>query len=104
MNWPGARPVSKYLQSISEHLTEDILKILKGTDDIWKYWTLHVFGLWTSKSLDKKIIEEIKRIATTPTLGEKNEEVDEIAKQIIGDWQKLPITKCTIHGADKEDI
>lgn len=54
MNWPVAKPISKYLQSISEHLTEDIIKILKGTDDTWKYWTLHVFGLWTTKPLDKK--------------------------------------------------
>jgi len=83
MNWPVAGPISKYLQSISEHLTEDIIKILKGTDDIWKYWTLHVFGLWTTKPLDKEIIKEIERIATRPTQGERDEQVDEIARKII---------------------
>jgi hypothetical protein len=85
MSWPVAKPISKYLQSISEHLTEDIIKILKGTDDTWKYWTLHVFGLWTTKPLDKKIIEEIKRIANSPTRRERDEEVDEIARRIIID-------------------
>lgn len=44
MNWPVAGPISKYLQSISEYLTDDIVMILKGTDDIWKYWSLHVFS------------------------------------------------------------
>lgn len=83
MNWPVSGPVSRYLQTISEFLTDDILKILKGTDDIWKYWALHVFGLWTSRPLDKKVIDEITRIATNPTPGEKNEGVDEIAKKII---------------------
>ena len=84
MNWPVARPVADYLESISEHLTLDLLEILKGTDDIWKYWTLHVFGLWSKNPVDKRLMDEIKRIATTPTKGEQTEEVDQIARQIIG--------------------
>jgi len=65
-------------------LTSDVLEILRGTDDIWKYWSLHVFGLWSKKPVDKRLIDEIKRIATTPTKGEQTEEVDQIARQIIG--------------------
>jgi hypothetical protein len=84
MNWPVAGPVSNYLASISEHLTGDILEILRGTDDVWKYWTLRIFCLRDNKLLNERLKEEIKRIATNPTKGEKTEEVDEIAREIIG--------------------
>jgi hypothetical protein len=84
MNWPVAKPVSNYLETISEHLTADILKILRGTDDIWKYWTLRAFCLGNKKPLDEILRDEIKRIIINPTAGEKTEEVDEIAREIIG--------------------
>ncbi len=83
MNWPVAFPVSKYLISISENLTDEILIILKGDDPTWKYWTINLFGLNSNKPLDNKLIEEIQRIAIYPTFGEKQDEVDEIAKAVI---------------------
>jgi hypothetical protein len=84
MNWPVARPVSEYLQVISDHLTEDIIEILRGPDDVWKYWSLHVFGLWTTKPLDNRIIQELKRIIANPTKGEIEDGVQEVAQKIIG--------------------
>ena len=93
MNWPVARPVADYLESISEHITDDIIKILQGNDDLWKYWSLHVFGLWSDKKLDNKLIKEINRIASKPTKGEIKEEVDEVALEILNNKSKLPTTR-----------
>jgi len=83
MNWPVAGPISNYLQTVSEFITDDIINILRGTDDVWKYWTLHVFGLWSSKPIDERLMIEIRRIASNPSLGEQTEEVCEIAQEIV---------------------
>ena len=82
MNWPVAGPVADYLETIKEHLTEDILKILKGDDDIWKYWTLRVFYIGAKPS-DKETISVLTRIASQPTFGERENEIDSLAKEIL---------------------
>jgi hypothetical protein len=82
LHWPVSEPVSKYLQSISEHLTDNILDILKGHDEEWKYAVITVFGLRTNKPLAPRLLEEIKRIASDPTPGEQTENVHEIAAQV----------------------
>ena len=83
MNWPVAKPVSEYLESISEHITEEIISILQGDDDIWKYWCIHVFGLWSDKEIHPLILKEIKRIAENPSEGELREEVQEVAREYL---------------------
>lgn len=70
MNWPVARVVADYLLTISEHLTQEILEILKGDDVMWKYWCIGVFGFYSDKPLDQQIIDEIHRIAYHPTEDE----------------------------------
>jgi len=90
MNWPVAGPVSNYLESISRYLTDDIIKILQGTDDIWKYWCLHVFGLSSTKPIAEKLMIEIERIATHPTAGELEEEVADIANKILSANKSIP--------------
>ncbi len=83
MNWPVAGPVSNYLESISEYLTDDIIKILNGNDDVWKYWCVSVFGLNAIKPIDPKLMTEFKRIATNPTQKEVYEEIHELTLEFI---------------------
>ncbi len=83
MNWPVAGPVANYLESIAEYLTDDIIKILKGDDNVWKYWCVSVFGLNATKPIDPKLMTEFKRIATNPTQGEILEEVRELALEFV---------------------
>lgn len=82
MNWPVAGPVSEYLASISEHLTDDIITIMKGRDEVWKYWCIKVFGLDAVKPIDSKLWKEFNRIATNPTPQEIAEEVHELALEL----------------------
>lgn len=79
MNWPVAKIVADYLLTISEHLTQEILEILKGTDEIWKYWCIQVFGFNSTNTLDQQVIEEIRRIAYQPTKAELENECHEQA-------------------------
>lgn len=60
MNWPVAGPVSRYLETISEHLTPYIIEILRGNDSTWKYWCLRVFGY--SNHIDPSLLQEIKKL------------------------------------------
>ena len=83
MSWPVAGPVANYLESIAEHLTDDIIKILNGNDNVWKYWCVSVFGLNAIQPIDPKLMTEFKRIATNPTQGEISEEVQELALEFV---------------------
>lgn len=85
MNWPVARPVANYLKSISENLTDNIIKILRGNDEIWKYWCISVFGINATKSIDPKLMQEFMRIANNPSEQEVLEEVHELAQELIND-------------------
>lgn len=80
MNWPISQPIAEYLLPFSEKIAPEILKILQGKDEIWKYWMLVTFGKITK---DKLVLEEINRIAKNPTQEEADNEVSEIANEII---------------------
>jgi hypothetical protein len=83
INWPVAGPVSDYLQSISEYITDDIIKILNGNDDVWKYWCVSIFGLNAVKPIDPKLMMEFKRIAINPTKNEILEEVQQLTLEVL---------------------
>lgn len=80
-NWPVAKPVSEYLESINDKITTDLLSILRSNEDeVWKYWIITIFGPITQSPIIKN---EIIRIATSPTKNEMIQEVDEVAKGIV---------------------
>jgi len=83
MNWPVARPVSRYLRSISSDISTEILEVLKGQDEVWKYWILNVLGLEREGAIVPELVEEIRRIARNSTEGEIEEEVSLIAQEIL---------------------
>ncbi len=78
-NWPVSKTVADFLISFTDDISQEILYILKGTDEVWKYWILIIFGKTITNEI---VINEIKRIATNPTDGEFNERVNEIAIEI----------------------
>jgi hypothetical protein len=81
MNWPVAAPVADYLLTVSPSITSEIIEVLKGNNDVWKYSCLHVFGY--QETIDPLLLEEIKRIATYPTAGEIETGAEEEAHAII---------------------
>ena len=81
LNWPVAKPVSEYLESIHDKMTTELHDILKSNEDeVWKYWIITIFGPITESPVIKN---EIIRIAISPTKNERIEEVDEVAKEIV---------------------
>lgn len=80
LNWPVSKSVAETLIPFSENIALEILQILKGEDEIWKYWILLIFGKIIKNKL---VLSEIERIAKNPTAGEFDSEIHEIAKEII---------------------
>ena len=80
LNWPVSQLIADFLLPFSENIALEILKILQGHDEMWKYWILLVFGKIIKNEI---VIKEIKRIAQNPTLAEIEAEVYELAKEIV---------------------
>lgn len=79
-NWPVSKPIFNFLLPYTDNISSDILEILNGTDEVWKYWILSGFGDSITNNL---VNEEIKRIAFKPTKNELNEGIAEIALELI---------------------
>lgn len=79
-NWPISKPILNILLPFTDKISFNILEILKGSDEVWKYWILMGFGNSITNNL---IIEEIKRIAFKPSENEINEGNAEIALELV---------------------
>lgn len=80
MNWPVSKPIADFLVPFSEEISSEILKILQSNDEMWKYWILLTFG---KKIKNRSVLQEITRIAKNPTKDEIDNDVFEIAKEIL---------------------
>jgi hypothetical protein len=70
------------LETLTDNISSDLIKILQGDDEVWKYWIIGRFGPLTK---DQAVLNEIKRIAFNPTNTEIVDEVDERAREILAD-------------------
>ena len=61
----------------------EILRILRGTDEGWKYWCVSVFGINGKRTIDLRLVSEFERIAKNPTEQEVLEEVHELAMEFV---------------------
>jgi hypothetical protein len=80
-NWPVFSALGNYLEPHFNKIQHEIVDVLKTDDDIWKYWIIllikncgYMPGLI--------IMNELNRIITSPTKGEIEEGVLEIALEI----------------------
>lgn len=83
MNWPVATEVEAVLRTVGKQLSPHILKVLRGDDNIWKYWVLTRLAVNFDKEARMAIIDECLRIANQPTAGEVAEEVNLAARNIL---------------------
>jgi hypothetical protein len=90
MNWPVAGPVSRFLKTITRQITDELLLVLKGNDEEWKYWCLLSF-FTDEKEIDNRIVSEIERIVEQPTKAEVEAEVYDIALVILSDFRGIKI-------------
>ncbi len=79
-HWDIAEPVRNYLSSISEYITDDIIRILQSNDEEWKYQCLRIVPP-IIKSISLR--QELERIAYRPTEQELEAGLQEFALEVL---------------------
>ena len=82
-NWLQAQLITQYLLPNVNIIKSDIIDILRGGDEMWKYWVLNGLLSDTNKKLDNEILIEIERLYLNPSEDEKEVEVNLIAYSIL---------------------
>jgi hypothetical protein len=82
-NWPVARIIALLLASIGRPVLPEIRHVLDSGDDIWKYWTLTCVVDEFAPDLIAELRPELERLTLRPTPGERGEEVDQKAQELL---------------------
>lgn len=82
-NWPVSRYVTDYLLPHVNEIQKDIISILKGEDEIWKYWVLLCLVYNSPNQLSDEILSEVKYIRDNATNLEKEADVEQLAIEIL---------------------
>ncbi|MCP4326052.1 MAG: DUF5071 domain-containing protein [Alteromonadales bacterium] len=83
LNWPVASKVIDRVCTLDKNLDSFILPILRGSDDVWKYWIISGLLTCLHRGLSGSLADELTRIINHPTKSEKEEEVNLVAKELI---------------------
>lgn len=83
MNWVIAPKIAELLLEYPNEIIPSIRKVFETEDDIWKYWCLDVVVKHLPSDSKKVLKNELIRLAERPSEGEKLEEVDVKAKEIL---------------------
>lgn len=82
LNWPVAQALHPFLAGLGEPLSPHIQSILRADDDVWKYWVL-ICVVAESPPLLLALKPELEALAAKPTDGERDELIDELARNML---------------------
>ncbi|MBP2243270.1 hypothetical protein J2Z40_003869 [Cytobacillus eiseniae] len=83
MNWPIAHEVAELLLTFPNEMVPLIQDVFATNDEIWKYWCLDILIKRLPKEIKVQLKDELIRLVERPTVGEKYEELDEMASEIL---------------------
>lgn len=83
-NWPVAPRVGSLLSDAGPEILPFIRAVLNGDDAVWKRWTIELVLKDACAEVIVGLCEEIERLASHPTQAEHLEEVDVVARSILG--------------------
>ena len=83
MNWLIAPKIADLLLDFPNETTPHIRKVFETEDDIWKFWCLDVLVQHFPVESKQALKNDLIRLAERPSEGEKLEEVDVKAKEIL---------------------
>ena len=86
MNWVISPNIAELLLEYPNEIIPHIRKVFETEDDIWKFWCLDVLGKHLPSDSRKVLTNELIRLAERPTEGEKLEEIDVKAKEILNQF------------------
>ena len=82
-NWPVAKELIPVLAKVGPPLAPHVVSILRGDDNVWKYWILTELAIHLDCTTRDALIDECVRIVNTPTDGEIAEDVHLAARAIL---------------------
>jgi hypothetical protein len=83
LNWPVAKILAPFVATIGEPAVPYLRSVLQGDDDVWKYWIVTSVISHMSDVPRGRLTADLERIAKSPTPGERTEEVDIVAREIL---------------------
>ncbi|MBU8878875.1 DUF5071 domain-containing protein [Bacillus sp. FJAT-29790] len=83
MNWPIAPKVAEILITFPKEIVPHLKNVFSTNDDIWKFWCLEYLIKKLPPHYKESLRNDLIRLITTPTEGEKLEEVDKKAGAIL---------------------
>ena len=84
-NWPVAHILAPFLASIGLPLIPYIDKVFSTDDETWKYWMI-VCLIGQNEDLFQHYQTSLIRIGYSPTEIEKENELDEVARDVLDDF------------------
>ncbi|WNG51859.1 DUF5071 domain-containing protein [Archangium minus] len=87
-NWPVAHILAPFLASIGSPIVPHVRDILRGDDDLWKYYVVARIVRMMPRATAEALRPELTRIASDPTSGEEVEAIDDLAAEILRQWEE----------------
>ena len=82
LNWPVARVLAPFLASIGEPMIPHLERIFSTDDYIWQYWIIECL-IARNQVLRRHFTPRLIRLANSPSVTEKLEELDLVAKDAL---------------------
>ena len=82
-NWPVSWPISEFLATLPEPMVPLVWNVLQGDDHIWKYWCILRIIRAMPPSIAEQFRPELNRLAEVPSVAERLELLDEVAKDAL---------------------
>lgn len=87
INWPVAQGLLPVLAGAGPEIAAPIRHVLVGKDGLWKFFVI----TWLVEKLDPDVqvllVDDLTRLATTPTDDDMREEADQAAREVLGEMQ-----------------
>jgi hypothetical protein len=82
-NWPVAHVLSPFLASIGKPLVSHIRNVLQTNDGAWKYWVIARLLPSLPEADALEFRPELERLCYSPLPNERNEELDQQARDVL---------------------
>ncbi|EKE77820.1 DUF5071 domain-containing protein [Gallaecimonas xiamenensis] len=83
INWPIAGPVSERLACLGVELVEPVFRILKGDDEVWKYWIVSHFLYQVKFEVLARLRFLLHSMRAHPSRAEVEEEVHDVVCALL---------------------
>src|SRR6187402_1597422 len=82
-NWPTSEYIMEYFSPRINEVKDEIIKILLGDDEMWKYWILLGLIYHSPTRPNDEILSTVKYLRDNATIQEKEAGIDILSIEIL---------------------